>query len=163
MTPEPRNKSGTGVAGCLCFLVMLVAVPAVVYWMSVLLTSTPRSPELFTREAWAKADAESRGRMVIDLQKRHPLVGLSQADVLTLLGRPDSVVTVADLYAKRRENQTAEFLILKSGAAPEPETWASVGYKVGHRGGRKSGFMALSDVLAIEFQDGQVTGVKVHD
>jgi hypothetical protein len=47
------------------------------------------TPLPFSHEAWAGADAESRGYMLDDLLAKHQLTGLTVEEVKTLLGPPD--------------------------------------------------------------------------
>jgi hypothetical protein len=66
---------------------------AVLAAAAVLLTGCERAPPdiPFDQKAWAAADVDTtmaRYQMVRDLERKHPLVGMTKSEVVTLLGPP---------------------------------------------------------------------------
>ena len=47
-----------------------------------------RYQHTFSQEKWL-ADADGRFRLVDDMLEKHPLIGMSEADVIALLGKSD--------------------------------------------------------------------------
>lgn len=62
----------------LVFILLIIAAAFCVY----------RYQHTFSQEKWL-ADADGRFRLVDDMLEKHPLIGMSEADVIALLGAED--------------------------------------------------------------------------
>lgn len=62
-------------------------------------------PVEFSKLAWLSANPEGRGHMVKSLLANEDLEGLPYGEVLELLGEPDGVTTVAEMYSRPRGRQ----------------------------------------------------------
>jgi hypothetical protein len=119
-------------------------------------------PVPFSREAWMASGPEQRGYMVNDLLDKHPLEGMSQDQVLALLGTPDGAMTVTEMYERHKDRYSPEELVAEYGEAVEGRL-VSMFYDVGCMGGNPNAPMVLSYVLTLDLQDGVVADVFVTD
>jgi hypothetical protein len=99
------------------------------------------TPLMFSPEAWAAANAETRGHMVKDMLATHPLKGKSAEDVMALLGQPDGMGT---------DEETGHVRVM--------------GYDVGYMGFNKKATMVFDYELKIVFDaDGTVRETMILD
>ncbi len=115
----------------------------------------------FSKPEWAVATAEERGHMVKNMLKQHKLVGMTQEEVIDLLGQPGSKVTVSDMMKKMKGRSNEDLNKLfgtdKSGRLSAME------YKLGYMGFNKEAPMVSSYSLQIQLKDGLVTRSDIND
>ncbi len=119
-------------------------------------------PQRFSQAAWLSASPEERGYMLDDLKAKHKLRGMTQEEVLALLGSPDHVTTVAEMHKKWASDHTPEEL---SSLFGEPVTGRlyAVDYDVGYMGGNPNALMVFSYSFHLTFSNGVVTEHHVMD
>ena len=88
-----KLAKGLALAG----LITVVAAGVGVYWSM----REPFGKATFSAAAWRQADNEGRGTMSRDLMTRHLAVGMSEAQVTALLGKPGGVNRGDQLPADR--------------------------------------------------------------
>jgi hypothetical protein len=113
-------------------LLVLLLVAAVAGYLRWLHPGYDERP--FTPAAWAAAEAEARGHMVKDLLAKHRLEGMTRAEIVALLGEPDS--------SHARGSGT---------------------YALGYMGGRAGAPFVFPHRLHVTFRDGRVTGCRIDD
>lgn len=106
-------------------------------------------PIEFSQAAWAEADDETRGHMVDSLRRAHQLMGMSESELLDLLGEPDRADYV--------EVENVE--IGEDGNGPLEHA----AYWVGYQGFRKGAPFVFPYTLHMNFEDGVVTRVWIDD
>ena len=85
----PRRRLGIIVVLC------VLALPAAIYAV----IGNPLDPfdnRTFSAAAWRNGDREARARMARSAVRRHVVAGLSEQQLVALLGAPDDVLTTAD-------------------------------------------------------------------
>lgn len=73
---------------------LVVSICALV---AVCFTACEAEHKPFDKQVWSKGDYRERGRMYRDLEKRHPLKGLSVDEVKSLIGEPNDLDTAAQI------------------------------------------------------------------
>ncbi len=119
-------------------------------------------PLSFSKESWAVADAETRGHMVEDLLENYVHEGMSQAEILDLLGPPGGVATVKEEYAQKwnmADPKAFDTLYVKQS----PGLLSEVVYGVGYMGWRREAPMVFDYALVIRFRHGRVEAAYVQD
>lgn len=116
----------------------------------------------FSKQAWLSADPEGRGHMVRSLLANEDLEGMPYGAVLELLGEPDGVTTVAEMYSRDHgvvsTEQLQEWFGTNDDAYPHHVT-----YDIGYLGFRPEAPFVFSYTLHVVFRDGAVTTVYVDD
>jgi hypothetical protein len=106
-------------------------------------------PIEFSQAAWAEADDETRGHMVDSLRKTHELTGMSESELLGLLGKPDR----AD-YA---EGENVEEGVAEIRPLEHARYW------IGYQGFRKGAPFVFPYTLHVSLKDGAVTQIWIDD
>jgi hypothetical protein len=121
------------------------------------------TPQTFSREAWSVANPEIRGYMVNDLLNRKlELHGMTQDEVIALLGSPNQGTAVSEMYERRADRNTPEEILAEHGK-PAPGKHHTMSYDVGYMGFNPNVPMVFLYHLSIIFLDGIVTEAYVLD
>ena len=154
---------GRAVAKAVIGIVVSLTLVIVVSFAGYMLWLKPGYKALaFTEKTWLLADPEHRGHMVSSLLAHHDLRGLSQPELLQLLGQPDSIWTVEEAWARDAKVGTEEQLQEWYGSRG-PEYFSHVTYRLGYMGFRRGAPFVFSYTLHIEFRDGHVSRAYVDD
>ena len=121
-------------------LMVLISIGYLAFWRSSPNTYPGYESLPFSKEVWARADAENRGHMVNDLLNKHKLRGLTQNGITSLLGEPDSITE----------------------GKPDRK-WRTFYYKLGCMGLNPEASFAFDYRLIIKFKDGVVEDTAVDD